>query len=87
MEILEFLGMISPFVEPCINVVTADRDAAFFGGTLSAYCGVVGERGNEAVKKGVYLYADAFGDDDGLINRATAVYPSEFGTKILYFAF
>ena len=86
MNTLEFLDMISEFMEPCINVVTEDRDVRF-GGTLFNYCGVVGKHSSDAVKKGVYLFADAFNNDARLILKATAVYQDENGTMILYYSF
>lgn len=56
-------------------------------GNIKNFIGVIGEKSNEKVKKGMYLYSDAFDNDAELMNMADEIYNHENGdnTKILYF--
>ena len=65
-----------------MNIVKKDGYA-----TLKEYTGVVGKHSDECVKKGMYLYSDAFDNDAELLSMADAIYNHEIeNIKILYFA-
>lgn len=85
LELLDYLSRTGVDMT-AMQIATEDSDTGF-GGTLKNFIGVIGKKPNEKVKKGVYLYSDAFDNDAELMNMADEIYNHENGdnTKILYF--
>jgi hypothetical protein len=87
-NILELLDCLSRTgVDMTAMQITTEDSDVEFGGTLKNFIGVIGEKSNEKVRKGMYLYSDAFDNDAELMNMADEIYNHENGdnTKILYF--
>ena len=83
-NVFDLLDITSRFNDSGMHVVKEDCTDKDFGLTLESFAGVVGKHRNELVKKGIYLYADSFCNDESLINMATQIYPLE-SSYLLYF--
>ena len=85
LELLDYLSRTGVEMNQ-MNIIKEDADEVF-GVSLNNYTGVVGNDANEPVKRGMYLYSDAFDNDAELLNMADRIYNHENeSTKILYFA-
>jgi len=85
LDLLDYLSRTG--VEMGAMCVYKQDTAPEFGATLQRDLGVIGSKGNEGVKRGLYLYSDVFDNDADLLMMADEIYNHENeNCKILYFA-